>query len=507
MQLKTKEITYKNEEFIIKKFKYDLQFFPYYNARFNAMAGRILLCRDICCAPLLFNTALLCLESVRKQATISWPTTPIHDMSDLATNEEDEEEDEHMKNGGSSQGSDSKRSHIDLEILNGKVVVVLGTLFKKMPNQPNILKEVDAEKKLLSLKHADEEVTNFVSKEDRMYLQAGNETMELKGEELKMDKLCTGICVAVKGHINQHGSGFIVEDICHVAIDEVERPLKPVDYYVVIASGLGFSMDMAKNDLLSSSLNLLFELLVGNSILSKDKQITNFIIAGNCIGKNARDEEKDANEEDKLTPLWNKKVQSFTVDAVKLLDKFLCTVGQFLSVDIMPGVLDPCNTLWPQQPMHPCLFPNAYRLDSVLSVTNPHRASYFGVEFFGTSGQNVDTLRSCTALSESTEIMRHLMEWGHIAPTCPDTLPCYPYSTKDPFVLTSYPDIFFAGNQPEFSATSFETPAGKKVQLLAVPAFEDSRIVAMVNLRTLKCEMMAFNWSCQLINLLNYPWV
>lgn len=466
-------VKYQNEEFTISKFQYNLQFFPYYNARFNAMA-----------------------ESLRKRATEFWPTTPIHDMSDLAENEEDEEDE--MINGSQRDSQrESQRSPIDLEILQGKEVVVLGTVFKKMPNQPNILKDVDAERKLLFLK-PDEEVSNFISSEDRMYLQAGNETIELKGEELKMDELCTGTCVAVKGHINQHGSGFIVDGICHAAISDIERPLQAPDYYVAIVSGLGFSMNMGKDAALTRSMNLLFDILSGRDTTNilGDKKIVNLIIAGNCIGKNAREEEKDANEEDKLTPLWNKKIQSFTVDAVKLLDKFLCSIGQFVPVDIMPGVLDPCNFLWPQQPLHPCLFPNAYRLNTVLSVTNPHKANYHGVNFLGTSGQNIDTIRTCTSFSESVDIMRNLMEWGHIAPTCPDILPSYPYPSKDPFVLNSYPDVFFAGNQPQFSAASFESPAGKKVQLLSVPVFEDTHTLALVNLSTLKCEML----SCENAN-------
>jgi hypothetical protein len=37
--------------------------------------------------------------------------------------------------------------------------------------------------------------------------------------------------------------------------------------------------------------------------------------------------------------------------------------------------------------------------------------------------------------------------WGHLAPTCPDTIGCFPYYEQDPFVLDTLPDIFIVGNQ------------------------------------------------------------
>jgi len=37
--------------------------------------------------------------------------------------------------------------------------------------------------------------------------------------------------------------------------------------------------------------------------------------------------------------------------------------------------------------------------------------------------------------------------WGHLAPTCPDTIGCFPYFEQDPFILDTLPDVFIAGNQ------------------------------------------------------------
>jgi len=349
------------------------------------------------------------------------------------------------------------------------------------------LKELDDEKKMIAQNEVDE--LKFITKDDVMFLQAGDEAIELKGG-IKINELCTGICLAVKGHINPNGSGFLVDDICFPILNQIERPLLHDDPHVAIVSGLGFSKNMSSNKLLHKALDVLFDMVTGN--IGTDKVIS-LIIAGNFIGKSARDEEKEA-DIDKKTPAWNKKVQSYIVDAVKLFDKFLANIGQYAYVDVMPGVLDPCNYLWPQQPLHPCLLPKAFaQADSIRSVSNPHRATYMGVDFLGTSGQNVDSIRSCTSFDESTDIMRTIMEWGHIAPTCPDLLHCYPFSGKDPFVLESYPDIFFVGNQPQFSMGTFESPTGKRVRLISVPVLEDKRVVILVNLRTLDCKMVALN--------------
>ena len=43
------------------------------------------------------------------------------------------------------------------------------------------------------------------------------------------------------------------------------------------------------------------------------------------------------------------------------------------------------------------------------------------------------------------DILSDTLMWGHLAPTAPDTLACYPFTTTDPFVLGDVPDVLFAG--------------------------------------------------------------
>ena len=51
-------------------------------------------------------------------------------------------------------------------------------------------------------------------------------------------------------------------------------------------------------------------------------------------------------------------------------------------------------------------------------------------------------------------MMESLLTWRHLAPTAPDTLTCYPFQDRDPFVLEATPHVFFVGNQPAFKTTT-----------------------------------------------------
>ena len=60
-------------------------------------------------------------------------------------------------------------------------------------------------------------------------------------------------------------------------------------------------------------------------------------------------------------------------------------------------------------------------------VTNPYECELGGRVLVGTSGQNVENVMRCSTLQEPLEILQKLCEWGHLAPTTPDTLCKSPY--------------------------------------------------------------------------------
>lgn len=82
---------------------------------------------------------------------------------------------------------------------------------------------------------------------------------------------------------------------------------------------------------------------------------------------------------------------------------------------------------------------------------------------------------------------------------------CYPYYNVDPFLIEGeLPHVYFAGNQLELQSKLIEHPREstendeddegpiRKILLLSLPKFSDSGICALVNLRTLEVEPIAF---------------
>lgn len=47
------------------------------------------------------------------------------------------------------------------------------------------------------------------------------------------------------------------------------------------------------------------------------------------------------------------------------------------------------------------------------------------------------------------DILKKTLEWGHLCPTAPDTIPSYPFADRDPYILTDHnmPQVLYAGNQ------------------------------------------------------------
>ena len=133
------------------------------------------------------------------------------------------------------------------------------------------------------------------------------------------------------------------------------------------------------------------------------------------------------------------------------------------------------------------------------SVTNPYKFETPHGVVIGTSGQNVDDVRNNCNLNDALDVMEHMIRWSHIAPTCPDTLGCFPYpnGTKDPFILDCPPKLFFAGNQKEMSFRKIKTKLSSgetfETLLVAIPSFMEKKNAALVNLHAMECEEMQFD--------------
>ena len=85
------------------------------------------------------------------------------------------------------------------------------------------------------------------------------------------------------------------------------------------------------------------------------------------------------------------------------------------------------------------------------------------------------------------------MEQRHLCTSAPDTLSCFPFVDRDPFILRSAPHLYFVGNQPEFSTSEVTGRDGQRVVTVAVPSFAKTGSVVLVNVRTLECQTVAFD--------------
>ncbi|KAK6041967.1 hypothetical protein COOONC_20524 [Cooperia oncophora] len=82
----------------------------------------------------------------------------------------------------------------------------------------------------------------------------------------------------------------------------------------------------------------------------------------------------------------------------------------------------------PQQPIHRACLPKSSVPDAALTLpTNPYEFSLDGLDFIATSGRTVSDLRRLSAVSSSCDLMKLILRWQHLAPTCPDTVDGFPF--------------------------------------------------------------------------------
>ncbi|THU56700.1 hypothetical protein C4D60_Mb11t19970 [Musa balbisiana] len=82
--------------------------------------------------------------------------------------------------------------------------------------------------------------------------------------------------------------------------------------------------------------------------------------------------------------------------------------------------------------------------------------------FLGTSGQNIDDLFKYSEAKNKLEFMERTLRWRHLVPTAPNTLGCYPFTDKDPFLIESCPHVYFVGNQDKYETTLLRVVSAKE---------------------------------------------
>ncbi|KAL3317785.1 DNA polymerase delta subunit 2 [Cichlidogyrus casuarinus] len=380
-----------------------------------------------------------------------------------------------------------------------------------MKLKPSILREIAAKEtpedsRCSVIKH------NYASADDVLFLEDDVQRIILDVPEEEsinscFDKLITGVPCAILGLEKEDASGhFLMEDILFVEPQPslpITLKLSTGSEWIGFVSGLMFSSDQSqmttKHQL---GLRLLSEFLRHESTYSAKR----IVIVGNSI--------QYEKHSDKQARFISRKAQALSVAAMKKFDDWLTSLPlgsgnhpiQGISVDIVPGEYDCASQLMPQQPIHPNTLPKSRKLagptDYLKSVTNPYYFSFHDRKLLVTSGQFIDNIRLYTKNEDPLTLMECLLQWGHLGPTCPDTLATYPFTDKDPLAIfesTDYPAIFVSGNgtgeQPIWRRASLKMGAndGQGALLLHIPSFHSSLSMVFVNVHTFECRKVCFD--------------
>ncbi|XP_071963088.1 DNA polymerase delta subunit 2-like [Antedon mediterranea] len=369
------------------------------------------------------------------------------------------------------------------ELKKGERCCVIGTIFKSMELRPNILKEISDEHNLMPQPSREK----YISDSDTLILEDDLQRISLVGN-IDVSKAVIGTIVAVLGK-EDSSSKFEVEDITFVDLPS-QIPATPPeqDRSVLLMSGLGIGSE----DQHLLNLQMMIDMVTGNLGNIEDQKMTanivQVIVAGNSLSSNAKN--KDAMS---MAKYLTRNTSPISSAGVRNLDDILAQLVSSIPVDIMPGEQDPANYTLPQQPLHRCMFPRASLYSSLNLVTNPYEATIGGFRFCGTSGQNVESIYRTTTMDDRMEILETTLKAGHVAPTAPDLLGCYPYFNDDPFIIKHCPHIYFTGNQPKFQTKRWTDSLGKKVTLICIPEFHTTQTCVLVNLRTMECQPLTFD--------------
>ncbi|KAI9823641.1 MAG: hypothetical protein M1819_001154 [Sarea resinae] len=421
-------------------------------------------------------------------------------------------------------GDMARRVDRVLDVRQGELCWVAGTVYMDMPLKPNILEDISKDHWI----SAPPPREKYLSPNglDKVMLEDESGRLRLVGTPLQTEMLVTGCIIAVMGTENASGD-FEVVDIKVPDLprqpqrwerDEIEATtsgssgkeqenLKEENGKIAFISGLNVTGDEA-DDLTT---DLLVEYLLGEATGPHEQeavgQISRLIIAGNSLAESSPIPPRDdlangANK--KAARKYGYDSSAYNPAPTARLDVLLSTLLPTIPITLIPGASDPANVSVPQQPLHPALFPHsrAYAAPPGStteppgwfdSVTNPWEGDIQGWRFQGTGGQPVDDIFKYVEGDDRLDMMEHILRWRCAAPTAPDTLWSYPFQETDPFVMEECPHVYFVGNQPRFETRLIEGPAGQTVRLIALPKFKETGELVLLDAQTLELEVVRFD--------------
>ncbi|TNV79812.1 hypothetical protein FGO68_gene15306 [Halteria grandinella] len=384
-----------------------------------------------------------------------------------------------------------------LDVKPGLETVIIGTLYKEMPKKPCILSN------LVGVLRDKGPNVNYCSPEDYLILEDSSGRIKIKPQSIKNanpGNFVTGSIMGMKGKVDQNGL-FEVEEYTYAGInpEHIEKMPKSITSnkkYIAIVSGLEFGNQNNTEYLLY--LKRFFRGEHGDAMLAS--KINRLIIAGNSIQE--PQEQDNVNRGSYRTHDLNIKVYSQLIDLTDQLENYLTQLTQYVPVELMPGESDFTSALLPQQQLHPSLFPNLLKNRNGHLTPNPYfnllsnpcKLSIDDITLIGTSGQTIQDIQKYSSFTDPLQIMEHNLTIRHLAPTCPDTLRSYPFTDRDPFILSQFPHVYFCGNQRQFGtkfvSAGFENQTNKEkgIHIVSIPKFRESGSFVVVELGSLEIQ-------------------
>ncbi|CAK4034564.1 DNA polymerase subunit delta-2 [Lecanosticta acicola] len=404
-----------------------------------------------------------------------------------------------------------------LDVRQGELCWVIGTVYMEMPLKPNVLEDIGKEH-WIAAPPAREKYTGEM---EQMMLEDESGRLRMTGNFLRDCLLVTGAIVAVLGTENAEGE-FDVLDLRVPDLPRQPERWEKEDGLAARKGGKvsgqqrskggklalvsGLSMSGDQGDTLA--LDLLMEYLLGEATSAEEQSsaadISRLVIAGNSLSHSqpipTREELAAARKGGRKT--YGYDASAYNAAPTDRLDTWLASLLPSMPVTILPGATDPTSTSLPQQPIHAAMFPHsrAYMEHPVPqeadganwfdATTNPSDLDIHGWRFLGAGGQTLDDVYRYVHGEERLEMMEAMLRWRLTAPTAPDTLWCYPFQDGDRFVMREAPHVYFVGNQPKFETSVIEGPQGQAVRLVAVPKFKETGEIVLMDLETLVPELV-----------------
>ncbi|KAF7190399.1 DNA polymerase subunit delta-2 [Pseudocercospora fuligena] len=416
-------------------------------------------------------------------------------------------------------GEQARKVDRVLDVRQGHLCWVIGTVYIEMPLKPNVLEDIGKEHWIAA--PPARQKYNPGEGNVSMMLEDESGRLKLTGGFLASVLLVTGAIVAVLGTENSDGD-FEVLDIRVPDLprqpqrwerDDGDAALKgkkasqkrETGGKVAIVSGLSISGDDGDTLMLDVLAEYLLGEAAGLDEQAEVSQISRLIIAGNTLAHGqpipSREEVAAAKKSGKRT--YGYDASAYNANPTERLDSYMASLLPSIPITLLPGFTDPTSTALPQQPIHPAMFTRcrAYMAAPLAaetepswldSTTNPAEFDLQGWRFLGAGGQTVEDVYKYVDGEERLEMMEAMLRWRLSAPTAPDTLWCFPFQDGDKFVIQECPHVYFAGCQPKFESSTIEGPHGQQVKLIAVPSFKETGQVVLMDLEDLSVEVVIF---------------